>query len=363
MLGVILAASIVLWMLWIARGVVTWILISMFLALALNPAVGFLQRHGVRRRGLAVGVVYLLGLLTIAAVGFAFLPTLVSQLAAFVGAVPGYVRDLTNGRGPLGFVEQRYQVVDKVQTAVDQGGSSGLAGGATAALTVTKSIAGAVVATLTIAFLTLFMLLEGKTWIERFFGLLSTESEPRWRGVGMQIYRTIGGYVTGNLLISLIAGTAATILLLILGVPYAVALGVLVALFDLIPLAGAIIAAVIVTLVALTVSATTGIIVGVYFLLYSQFENQVLQPVVYGRTVDLSPLAVLISVLIGAQVAGVLGALGAIPIAGAIQVLVRDWLSYRQRVRAGANADTASTQVTNAPSTPGPAGALPAAPR
>lgn len=332
-IGVILATGVGLWMLWTARSVVTWILISLFLALALNPAVEFLRRHGVPRRGLAVAIVYLLGLVAIAAIGAAFIPTLVREIGDFVDALPGYVRDLTAGRGPLGFLERDYQVVERVQNAVEGGASGSLAGGASTALTVTAGLATGVIATVTIAFMTLFMLLEGPAWLSRFYGLLPPESEPRWRHVGERIYRTIGGYVTGNLLISFVAGVSATVVLLIAGVPYAVALGVLVALLDLIPLAGAVIASIILTLIAFTVSTTVGIVVGVYFLIYQQIENQVLQPIVYGRTVNLSPLAVLVAVLIGGTVAGVLGALGAIPIAGAIQVILVDWHEHRQRRR------------------------------
>ena len=358
-LGVILAAGVGLWMLWIARQIVTWILISMFLALALNPAVDALQRRGVKRRGLAVGVVYLIGLLALTALGVAFIPTLVSQVSDFVAAVPGYVRDLTAGRGPLGFLERDYQIVDRVEEAVGQGGSERLAGGATAALTVTRGIATAIAATVTILFMTLFMLLEGRQWLERFYGLLPVESAPRWRHVGERIYRTIGGYVTGNLLISAIAGVTSTIVLLIAGVPYAIALGALVALLDLIPLAGAVIAMIVVSLVAFTVSVTVGVAVLVFFLIYQQIENQVLQPVVYGRTVNLSPLAVLIAVLIGAQVAGILGALGAIPVAGAIQVIIVDWHEHRQRRRAAA---TETEADAGGPELQPVAGALPASP-
>jgi predicted PurR-regulated permease PerM len=149
--------------------------------------------------------------------------------------------------------------------------------------------------------------------------------------VGSQIYRTVGGYVSGNLLISVIAGITSTLVLLVLGVPYAVALGLLVAILDLIPLAGATIAAVIVTTVAfLSEDWKIGLAVAGFFVVYQQLENHVLQPVVYGRTVQLSPLAVLISILIGAELAGVIGALGAIPVAGSIQVILRDWLQYRR---------------------------------
>ncbi|HVM69973.1 MAG TPA: AI-2E family transporter, partial [Gaiellaceae bacterium] len=118
--------------------------------------------------------------------------------------------------------------------------------------------------------------------------------------------------------------------LLVLGVPYAVALGLLVALLDLIPLAGATIAAVIVTTIGFLDSPTSGAILLVFFVVYQQLENHVIQPVVYGRTVQLSPLAVLIAVLIGAQLAGVIGALAAIPVAGTIQVILREWLRHRR---------------------------------
>jgi predicted PurR-regulated permease PerM len=219
-----------------------------------------------------------------------------------------------------------------VKEAVSNGGVSKFAVGAGAALSVTKSVLTAIVATLTIAFMTFFMLLEGREWMERIYGLASEEQQPRWRSVGRDIYRTVGGYVTGNLLISLIAGVTSGLVLWIVGVPYAVALGLLVGILDLIPLAGATIAAVLVVLVAIAASGVTAaIIVAVFFLAYQQLENHVIQPLVYGRTVQLSPLAVLVSVLIGAQIAGVLGALAAIPVAGALQVIIVDYRRNRAR--------------------------------
>ena len=186
-----------------------------------------------------------------------------------------------------------------------------------------------VVATITIAFMTFFMLLEGHVWVERFYRLLPEKSQPRWRQVGFDIYRTVGGYVTGNLLISLIAGGLTTVVLLVMGVPFAVALGLIVAILDLIPLAGATIAAILIGIVAFLHSVVAGIVVVAFFIVYQQIENHLLQPVIYGRTVQLSPLAVLISVLVGAELAGILGALAAIPVAGAIQVLLVDWRRHR----------------------------------
>ena len=314
----------------IARDVIAWFFVALFLALALNPLVEWLQRHGLRRRSLAVGATYLIALAAIAGIGFLFIPTLVDQVNDFVHKLPDYIHDLTKGKGRLGFLETKYHIVEKVRKAVREGGATKVLGLSGAAVAVTKSVIKLVVATITIAFLTFFMLLEGPTWMERLYGLLPEESQPRWRGIGHDIYRTVGGYVNGNLLISLIAGSLTTLVLLIMGVPYAVALGLLVAFLDLIPLAGATIAAILVGAVSFIHSIPAGIVVVVFFVVYQQIENHFLQPVIYGRTVQLSPLTVLVSVLIGAAIAGILGALAAIPVAGAIQVVLREWLRTRR---------------------------------
>ena len=329
-LGIILAGIVMIEIVQAARGILIWIFVAMFLALALNPAVEWLQQRGVARRGLAVAIVFVGAIVAIAALGATIIPTIVEEVNQFVDAVPGYVADLTAGRGRLGFLEREYQITERVQEALSDGGASRLLGISGTALAVTKGVVTAVVATVTIAFLTLFMLLEGPAWVERLYSLLPEEKQPRWRKVGYDIYRTIGGYVTGNLTISLIAGVVSTTVLLVVGVQYAVALGLLVAILDLIPLAGATIAAILVSTVAFLDTTTSGVIVLLFFIVYQQLENHVLQPVVYGRTVQLSPLAVLIAVLIGAELAGVIGALAAIPVAGAIQVILVDWLRYRR---------------------------------
>ena len=327
--GILIATAIALEVLWIARHVISWIFIAVFLALALNPAVDRLERR-IKRRALATGIVYLAALAAIVGIGWLFIPTLVDQVNDFARKVPDYLDDLTKGRGRLGFLQEKYHLVDKARKALREGGAAKLFGISGTALAVAKGVVTAVVATLTIAFMTFFMLLEGPKWMERFYSLLKPASRRRWQAVGRDIYRTVGGYVTGNLLISLIAGTLTTVVLLIMGVPFAVALGLIVAILDLIPLAGATIAAIIVGTVAFLHSVPAGIVVVVFFIIYQQVENHLLQPVVYGRTVQLSPLAVLISVLIGAELAGVLGALAAIPVAGTLQVVFLDWLRHRR---------------------------------
>ncbi|MFL5923752.1 MAG: AI-2E family transporter [Gaiellaceae bacterium] len=336
LLGTVIAVAIALEVIWIARHILTWILISIFLALALNPAVEWLQGHGLRRRGAAAGVTFLLAIGFLVAIGFTFVPTLVSQVNDFVQKLPDYAHDVTHGRGRLGFLETKYHIQERIQKAVSDGGATKVLGLSNAALAVAKGVVTIVVATVTIVFMTFFMLLEGPTWVERFYGLLPASSQPRWRKVGYDIYRTVGGYVTGNLFISLIAGGLTTVVLLIMGVPYAVALGLIVAILDLIPLAGATIAAILIGIVAFLHSIPAGIVVVAFFIIYQQIENHLLQPVIYGRTVQLSPLAVLISILIGAELAGIIGALGAIPVAGSIQVLLLDWRQHRHERAAAA---------------------------
>jgi predicted PurR-regulated permease PerM len=328
-LGVTLLVLLALALVYLAWRVITWILIALFLAIALNPAVEFFERRGLSR-GVASAVVFLLALGGITGLGFLFIPPLVDQVTKFVEAVPDLVADITAGRGPLGFLEEDYGIVERVRNAIEERGVGGVLGFTAPALAIAQSVVTAIVGAVTIAFLTFFMLLEGRRAVDRFLVLLPESTRVRWRRVGGNIYRTIGGYVTGNLTISLIAGISTTIVLFAVGSDYAVALGLVAALLDLIPLAGATLAAIIVSLVTFVeVGWVRGVIVIVFFVLYQQLENHVLQPLIYGRTVELSPLAVLASVLIGAELAGVLGALAAIPIAGSLQAVARELLSYR----------------------------------
>jgi predicted PurR-regulated permease PerM len=329
-LGIVISTFVVLDLLWIARGVLTWIIIAAFLALALNPAVEALVRRGLGRRT-AVAIVFLVTIGAIVGIAALFIPTLVNEINGFRKAVPGYVDDVTHGRGVIGRLADKYDLVARVKKAVEGGGFDKALGVSGVAVSIARGIISTIVATVTIAFLTLFMLLEGPAWIERFYSVVPEEHRPRVQRVAHAIYRTVGGYVSGNLLISLIAGVSTTVVLYALGVPFAVALGLVVAILDLVPLAGATLAAILVSAVAfVTVSVPAAIAVVIFFIVYQQIENHVLQPLVYSRTVQLSPLAILIAVLIGAELAGILGALAAIPVAGTIQILVMEWLQIRR---------------------------------
>jgi predicted PurR-regulated permease PerM len=329
-LGIAVLVGLGLVLVFLAWHVLTWILIAALLAAALNPAVEAFERRGMRR-GYAASLVFALALLALTGIGFLVIPPLVTQVSDFIDAVPDFIDDLTAGRGPLGWLQDEYQIVDRIREAIERQGAGGVLGLGEPFLDVVRSIVTAVVGTITIIFLTYFMLLEGPRTLKQLLGLLPETSRPRYERVGRDIYRTISGYVTGNLLISVIAGTLATIVLFAVGSDYAVALGLVVAVLDLIPLAGATIAAIIAsTVVFIEEDWLRCLVVIAFFIAYQQFENHVLQPLVYGRTVQLSPLAVLCAVLIGAQLAGILGALVAIPVAGSLLAVAREVIQYRR---------------------------------
>jgi predicted PurR-regulated permease PerM len=342
-LGIILSATAMIAFLFLAWHVITWILIALFLSLALNPAVEFFERHGLRR-GWASLLVFLLALLAIGGLGALLIPPLIDQVEEFVAAVPDFVEDLTAGRGPLGFLQDDYQIVDKVREAIEKQGAGGVLGVTNASIAVARGVVSFVIGVVTIAFLTIFMLLEGPRIVTRVREALPEHMKPRWDRVAGDIYRTVGGYVGGNLLISVIAGVASAIVLFALGSSYAIALAVVVAVLDLIPLAGATLAAIIVSTVTfIELGWAKGVIVIGFFVLYQQLENHILQPVIYGRSVQLSPLTVLIAILIGAELVGILGALAAIPVAGTIQAIVREIAHWRREVIVVPGADVGPT--------------------
>jgi len=328
-LGIVLATFAVIAFVYLAWHIVTWILVAAFLALALNPAVEIFERRGMRR-GYAAAIVFILAVAAIVGLGFLVLPPLIRQVTDFIQAIPSLVDDLVAGRGQLGFLQRDYHIVDRIRAAIEEHGAGSVLGVTAPALAVAQSVFSVIIGSVAIAFLTFFMLLDGPRLVERFYAFLPDSARPRWQRVGNEIYRTVGGYVTGNVVISVIAGVAAAIALYVLGSKYSVALAVVVAILDLVPLAGATMAAVIVSAVVFVeLGWIQGLIIIGFFLVYQQLENHILQPVIYGRTVQLSPLVVLVSVLIGAELAGILGALAAIPVAGIVQAVGREFLRYR----------------------------------
>jgi predicted PurR-regulated permease PerM len=182
----------------------------------------------------------------------------------------------------------------------------------------------------TILTLTFMMLLERERFIELGLRVFTESQRPRMRRLIGASGKAISGYITGNLLISLVCGVTTFIVLVVLGMPYPAALALLVALLDLIPLVGATLGGALLVIVGFFVSPLKALILLVYILIYQQVEGSVLQPMVYCRSVQLHPLLIFIAVLVGAVLLGIPGALLAIPVAEIIRVVVTDLLAYHR---------------------------------
>jgi len=184
----------------------------------------------------------------------------------------------------------------------------------------------------TIFVLAYLMVLQGPKIVDGFLSLYDEDTAQRISRVGADCARTITGYLSGNLLISVLCGVLTYAMLVITRVPFAAPIALFVAIADLIPLIGATLGAVVAAAAAFLQSLPVGIAVVVFFIVYQQLENHLLQPVIYARTVKLNPLAVVLAILIAVELAGILGALIAIPVAAMIQIVVRDvWDHHRGR--------------------------------
>jgi predicted PurR-regulated permease PerM len=320
------------------REVILLVVISGFLALVLNPPVAALERRGLRR-GAAAGVVFLFGVIAFVALAFAFGYPLVRGLTHFADEAPRLVRQAEHGRGWIGHLVHRYHLEAKVREYSPE--LAKVARNlARPALSLGKATLSAIVGLATIAMLTLLFMLEAPRLSRGLLGAMRPERAERVRAVAAQVSRAVTGYMVGNLLTSLVAGVVVLVDLLVLGVPFAPLLAIWVGIVDLLPMVGGLLAGVVVVVVAAVHSLVAGIVTLVVFLVYQQVENHVLNPVVMSRTVRISPLLVLLAVLVGANVGdlvgaafgGFVGALLAIPLAGALQVVAREaWAWGRER--------------------------------
>jgi predicted PurR-regulated permease PerM len=323
-IGLVLATVLLLLLAYQARQVLTWIVIAVFFAVALHPAVSWVERRaGWLRRWLATLIVFLLAFAFIGALIAVFVVPLAREGAQLADDVPKLITDVRAGRGPVGGLAQRFHVLDYLQSHSEQlrGYASSL-GAPT--LAVLRGAATSVAAAVTIFVLAYLMVLEANKVVDGFLDLFAPQRAERIRRVGHDCAKTVTGYLTGNLLISVICGLLTYAVLAILGVPFAGLIALFVGLVDLIPLVGATLGAVVGIVAAFTQSVTAGIVVIVFFVVYQQVENHLLQPLIFARTVKLNPLAVLLAILIGVSLAGILGALLAIPVAGIIQIIARD---------------------------------------
>ena len=304
------------------KRILTWIVVAAFLAVLLTPAVDLLERLRMRR-ALATLLVFLITFGVVGAMLYTFINPIAREVNNFVEDFPEFVEDAREGRGPFGRLVVRYNIDEYLEENQERLQQS-LRGAGAPALDVLRSVANTLAAALTVLVLTFLMLLEGPSIVRVILAAMPDRRRDRIRAVAQDCGRAVTGYMAGNLVISVIAGISTFIVLSILGVPFAGVLGLWVAFADLIPLVGATLGAIPTIGVAFLHSTRSGIIALVFYVVYQQFENHILQPTVMTRTVDLNPLAVLVSVLIGVELFGILGALLAIPAAGIIQVIVRD---------------------------------------
>jgi predicted PurR-regulated permease PerM len=317
------ALSAVLYLLVQIRSTLLLLGIAVFLAVALGPAVDFFSR-GRLPRAAAILLVYVLILMVFGGVLSLIVPPVVNGATSLSRDIPTYVDDLRNNKTFRHF-DNKYDVTSKLQDEARKLPAK-LGDAAGALQSIASGVVNAAFQLLTILTMTFFLLLDGK----RIAGFLVTRfgrhREERLRGVLERIYKSTSGYVAGALTITSINGVLTFIVLSILGVPFAVPLAVMMSFFGLIPLVGATIGGVLILIVTLfTDFPSATIIYGGFLILYQQFENNVLQPFIFKRTVNVPPLAVIVAILAGSSLLGVVGALVAIPIAASLQIIIREY--------------------------------------
>jgi predicted PurR-regulated permease PerM len=322
--------SILLYLLYVVRSVLVLVFTAGFLAVALGPPVDYLQRLGLRR-SFAILAIYLGLAASIVGIGLLIVPPVVDQVNGLSRDIPGYVKDLRKSNTFRKY-DDKYHLSKKLNEQAAKLPSK-LGSAASTLQDITVGVFGALVKLVTVLTMTFFLLLDGGKLVGFLLRIRGPTEEERLRQVFSDIYRSTAGYVAGNLLISVIAGLTTYVTLTMLGVPFAAPLSVLMAFLDLIPLVGATIGGVVIGIVtAFHHFPTATIIWVVVFIVYQQVENNLLQPLVYRRTVNVAPLLVIVAILIGSTLLGVLGALVAIPVAAAVQIVVRDFWERRSSV-------------------------------
>ena len=327
--GVVVATYASLMLILAASRIFLWVAIAGFMAIVLAPMVGRLHNRLGGRRTLATATVVFTTLLILLGLIALFILPVKTQLLNIITDLPGTVHDAANGRGPVGNIVQKLNIESYVKSneaqlarAADRLSDSGFAAA--------QTVASAVFAFITIILLTFLFLSQSAAIGRAAENLIPYRRRASARRIAVDAAGAVSGYVIGNLIISLIVGVTAFICLVSLGVPSPVVLALWVAFADLIPLVGATLGAAVCVLAAYIQSPTAGVISLVFFVVYQQVENGVLYPWVMARKVNVNPLGILLSVLLAVEVFGIVGALLAVPVSGALQVIV---ISVRQELK------------------------------
>jgi len=343
------------------RDVVLMVLVAGFIALLLNPLVLLVQRYVVRRRGFAVAIVTAVALLVFLGLAVAFGYPLVNATTHLADKLPSYVASAQSGKGWIGSLVTKYHV----QQWVTQNAPKLVTfaqGLSKPALSIGKGAFSLLVELTTIFILVLLLLLEGPRLRRGVLSLLSPARASQASSLSSEVNRAVAGYMLGNFLTSIICGLVVFVTLLILGVPFPFLWALWVALVDFLPMIGGALAGIPTVLFAWAAEGlTAGIVTLVVFVVYTQFENHVLNPVIMSKTVRISPLLVLISVLVGASIGswvgglfgGFVAALLSIPAAGALQVIVREaWRASGPPIREVSEEELASAGDLSAEALP-----------
>jgi len=304
-----------------AQSVLILIVVALFIALGLNPLVRGLTRRGLKR-GLAVLVVLLGVLAVFGLVGFAVVPVFVEQITSLVRSAPDLLNTiLQNPR--VNALDERFQLLSRARDAISSGGLAFTAAGGV--LGAAGAVLGAVFSTFTLLILMLYFLAALPSIRNSIVRLSPASRRDRATYLTDQVFLRISSYISGTFVVALIAGVLSYIFLMIIGLrEYALALAVLVAVLDIIPLIGATIAAVIVVIIGFSESATIGVAALIFYGIYQQFENYVVQPRVFKKAVDVPGVLVVIAALVGGTLLGVVGALLAVPVAAVALLVLRE---------------------------------------
>ncbi len=310
------------------------ILISGFLALALNPAVSFIaSKLKNQSRAVATGTAYLLVMAFLTAFLAIIIPPLVHQTTDFIDEVPSKINNITSVDSSAHKFVERYQLQDEV-TKISENFKDKFSDISKPAISTASTIGTTIVSIIVVFVLTFMMLIEGPVWIKRILDIQPEKSRKHRAMLADKMYKVVVGYVNGQVLVAILGGFFATIMLFIFSQLFdaninPIALGGIIGVFSLLPMIGAFIGWSIVILACLLVSPPLALATLIFAIIYQQIENVSIQPYIQAKTNDLTPLIVFVAALVGVGLGGFLGAFLAIPTAGCIKVLVEDHFSSK----------------------------------
>jgi predicted PurR-regulated permease PerM len=324
---IIVATSLALYLVWRLRGLIRLLAISLFFACALFPAVDAVVVRTRAPRGVVILAVYVVLAVLIGVIGYVVVPSVVREVHTLSRDAPHYAAQLRHN-ATFRHYDDRYHITAKLLRDTHRLPEL-LARAAGPLKDVTVGAASFASQLITVLAVTFLLVLHGREYVDLALSLAGRRQQ-RHRQVIIDIKDAVAGYTLGNIIISLLATMATWIVLSVLGVPYALALGLVVGFFDFIPLVGATLGAIVVALATLPVGFPTATIVWIAFIIvWQRVEDYVVQPLVYGRALRINPLVTIISLLVGAELLGILGVLLAIPTAAAIQIILREWVSAK----------------------------------